>query len=81
MSKLSSNQEILDIHAMLDTPPSVEQIHNVIEKELETVQDVVRYLVSVFAISNERDVASSSIVFCHETFPAYPVISIPSVKI
>lgn len=49
MSKLSSNQEILDIHAMLDTPPSVEQIHNVIEKELETVQDVVRYLVSVFA--------------------------------
>ncbi len=47
MSKLSSNQEILDIHAMLDTPPSVEQIQNVIEKELETVQDVVRYLVSV----------------------------------
>lgn len=49
MSKLQNNQEILEIHSMLDELPNAEQIQEPLLNELITVQDVVRYLVSNFA--------------------------------
>ena len=49
MSKLQNNQEILEIHSMLDELPNAEQIQGPLLNELITVQDVVRYLVSNFA--------------------------------
>ena len=52
MSKLQNNQEIAQIHAMLDELPSATQITDSIVNELSTVQDVVRYLVSVFSCHN-----------------------------
>lgn len=49
MSKLQNNQEILEIHSMLDELPTVEQIQEPFLNELVTVQDVVRFLVTTFA--------------------------------
>lgn len=49
MSKLSGNPGIAEIYSALDAIPSCEEIKDALENQMSTVQDAVRYLVSVFA--------------------------------
>lgn len=49
MSKLSGNPGIAEIYGALDAIPSKEEIEDALINQMSTVQDAVRYLVSVFA--------------------------------
>ncbi len=49
MSKLSGNPEIAEIYGALDEIPTREEICDALINQMSTVQDAVRYLVSVFA--------------------------------
>ena len=49
MSKLSGNPGIAEIYGALEAIPSREEIEDALMNQMSTVQDAVRYLVSVFA--------------------------------